>query len=753
MKFIVDAQAFQTSTWHRGMGKYSLELLKALQANGHFDKYDLEFVLNSNLQLEDERKQMLDKIFPDVTYTEIDLRETNEFDLQEIQKYNRRQLNDKYNSGSFIFLIPSLFENKVTSVFPDAGRKVLIGYDLIPIFFYDRYLTHSDSVRNNYFGRFSEIFAADHIFPISQTTADDFTRHLGLPLNMLTTIDGARIDLSEKVEKPAHVPKRKFILSVSGDDQRKNNARMVEGFEKYNAATGRKYELLITSTFSKQSQQQLKKISADIRFVGNVSADELRWLYNNAASVMFVPEYEGLGLPVLEAVAANRKVICSRIPVFEEISDKDNTFFFCDPYDISSISDAVQTAVKHGEPDLKEYREIEKKYAWPRTARLFAEACEKLQPRPKKPDKKKIAVVGPLPGGKSAIGKVIEITHFSLANLVDVDYYFEIPKEDRAQARKGFVSYVANARDVSEFNANVAADYDDIIYHLGSSSYHLKSIIEALAIPGKTILHDTRFSGIYGVLQSSQMMSSARINAEETLDKLLDVTDSADHIISLVNASDEVIVHSKFAKSSVDQCFVSDEKNKRFAVEANLPIGLAQRTKRVDDKKIEIAMAGIISKAKGLAVLTDLLDSGKFNDCNFKLFGYDFAVDESILSELSRYKNLEIKTNLGELEFRRQLGKADILLNYREYYHGETSYATLEAMREGVVPLVRNVGWFSELPDNAVKKAASPDKVSFALKELIKDRAKLKRMSAACYEYVLKEHSPQLYAKQLSELV
>lgn len=748
MKFVVDAQAFQSSTWHRGMGKYSLELLKALQLNGHFDNYDLEFVLNSNLSLENERKELLDKLFPKITYVKLNLRLTNEFNLQEVQVYNREQLNKIYNDDDLIFLIPSLFENKVTSVFPEKGRKILIGYDLIPIFFYDRYLTHSDSVRNNYFGRFSEIFAADRIFPISQTTADDFTRHLGLPIDMLTTIDGARIDLSEKEKRPAYVPKRKYILSVSGDDLRKNNARMVQAFAEFNAASDGKFELLITSNFSKQSQQQLKKLSPDVHFVGNVSADELRWYYHNANSVMFVPEYEGLGLPILEAVAAKRKVICSRIPVFQEITAKEDTFFFCDPYDIASISEAIHDAVKDGAPDLEEYREIEKKYSWERTARLFAVGCDGLKPKPNVTEKPKIAVVGPLPGGKSAIGKVIEITHYSLSRLADIDYYFEIPKEDRAAARKGFVSYVTDAREVSSFNSDVAANYDGIIYHLGSSTYHLKSIIEALAVPGVTLLHDTRFAGAYGVLQTSQMISNSRLEAEEKLDKLLDVTESSDHIVSLVNAAQQVAVHSDYARKAVDKCIIDDKKTAVI----NLPIGLAAMPVRTSNKKVEIAMAGIISKSKGLAILADLLKSSRFDDCNFVLFGYDFAVDEVVLAEFARYRNLEIRTNLSELAFRRQLGKADVLLNYRDYYHGETSYATLEAMRVGVVPIVRNVGWFAELPDNVAMKVAAPERVPEALREIINDREMLESMSKAGYEYVLKEHSPHLYAKQLIDL-
>src|SRR5262249_6589538 len=161
---------------------------------------------NANLGLPADRRDLLEKLFPNATYTELDLHVTNAINLKQIQSFNKKCLDEKYAEDDFVFFIPSLFENEVTPVFPEKGRKILLAYDLIPIVFYDRYLAHSEPVRNNYFGRFSVIFEADHIFAISQTTADDFTRQLGLPEDMLTTIDGARIDLSETVAKPGYIP-------------------------------------------------------------------------------------------------------------------------------------------------------------------------------------------------------------------------------------------------------------------------------------------------------------------------------------------------------------------------------------------------------------------------------------------------------------------------------------------------------------------------------------------------------------------
>lgn len=746
MKFVVDAQVFQTNTWYRGMGKYSLELLKALEARGYFKKNPLTLVLNSALPMDADRRSLLEAALPTATFITLDLHTTNALNLKEAQAYNRGELNHAFN-GDNIFLIPSLFENEITPAFPDKAYKILIGYDLIPLLFYDRYLSHSEPVRNNYFGRFNTLFQAHHIFTISQTTANDYSRLLGLPLNGITNIDGARITLSATDKKPKYIPKRKFLLSTSGDDLRKNNERMVKAFAEYSKRSGANIELLITSDFGTVTQQKLNKLSANIKFTGNVDEGELNWYYKNAEALLFVPEYEGLGLPVLEAVESGQKVICSDAAVFREMVTDQSTFNFCDPYDVDSISNAIEAAMNRKDIPYLKYGTIKKKYDWARTADLFIDHWNSLQKSPisNNVKKKKIAVIGPHPGGKSAIGKVIETAHFELSKVAEPHYFFETPKDDAVNLKHSFIEYVSDTKSIRDFNSKVASLYDIVIYHLGSSSYHLKSIIEALAVPGTAILHDTRLEGAYGCLLASKMIDQQRLNAETLLDRLLGVQDVADHIVSLVNVANKIVVHSNFARTSVKRC----EVNNKPVIYAGLPIGLSAENYRFDRQRLTIAIAGIISKTKGLNLLIDLLESQKFNNSTFSLFGYDFAVDSGLLNELAKYKNLTILKNLSDLEFHQQLKEADILLNYRDYYHGETSYATLEAMREGVVPVVRDVGWFSELPSEAVQKVSAKSEVENVLSELVRDKNKLKRMSKLCYQYIVEQHSPANYINDL----
>lgn len=53
--------------------------------------------------------------------------------------------------------------------------------------------------------------------------------------------------------------------------------------------------------------------------IGLIDSNHLRKLYSSAYALIFPSEYEGFGLPILEAMACGCPVIASQIPVFKEI--------------------------------------------------------------------------------------------------------------------------------------------------------------------------------------------------------------------------------------------------------------------------------------------------------------------------------------------------------------------------------------------------------------------------------------------------
>ncbi len=75
-----------------------------------------------------------------------------------------------------------------------------------------------------------------------------------------------------------------------------------------------------------------------IHFLGHVTDDELRWLYENCDLFVFPSLGEGYGLPLLEANTLGAPAIASDIPVFREL--KLATEYF-DPRSVDEMAAAI----------------------------------------------------------------------------------------------------------------------------------------------------------------------------------------------------------------------------------------------------------------------------------------------------------------------------------------------------------------------------------------------------------------------------
>jgi alpha-1,3-rhamnosyl/mannosyltransferase len=107
-----------------------------------------------------------------------------------------------------------------------------------------------------------------------------------------------------------------------------------------------------------------------VHFLGPIVEEDLPTLYSGAVAFVFPSEYEGFGLPVLEAMACGTPVACSNTSSLAEVAGDAALLF--DPTDVAAIADAL-THLLH-EPslwaDLRE-RGLRRtaQFSWERTAR------------------------------------------------------------------------------------------------------------------------------------------------------------------------------------------------------------------------------------------------------------------------------------------------------------------------------------------------------------------------------------------------
>jgi glycosyltransferase involved in cell wall biosynthesis len=759
-QLFIDGQVFQSAAWDRGMGKYSLALIKAVLADETCGYQEVSIIFTKHLPLPSEVKQLIESMASNIKYIFADLKipdDPSKADIHKLQKVNQLVLDSLIRKQSQLsgsqpdFLILALFIDQVCSTFPTQGNKILLFYDLIPLQYYERYGKLSSYT--NYLARFKTIFEADIILTISQTVADDVALNLGIANSKIFNIDGAPIQrsahTSRKLSRP--IPKR-YVLMPSGDDLRKNNLRAAQGFEAYREASNDKdIALIITSSFQTTTRRNIGTYSDKIIFTGNVSEEELHWLYKHAEALLFVSEYEGLGLPILEAVEVNIPIVCSNLTVFNEISP--SAFYYADQSDSYSIGTSLADAIERRGFDIKvkEYPEILKRYSWENTARKALLAIKQLEAKPTIiHERKRIAVFSPTPSGYSAIGKLVMQLHPAMSQYFDIDYYVENGKSQQAFTRPNYLPFISEVFPARDFSRKQYKNYDAVLYHVGNSEFHVETIKNALYLPGYAIFHDTYLTDVFeGPLAHYNYISDDRLEAEALLDKKIK-NPNASYISSIVNNQLGLIAHSKYTKNALQKSCLDSTTP---MLKANLPTASPKQIRhRIQKENLTIGLAGIIHPAKGLDIIEAIAQTDKFYECKIHIFGLSLVTGE-VINRLESYPNVTVNTNVTDFQFQAMLSQLDILINFRTQYKGETSLATIEAMRFGVVPMVREIGWYDELPEDAVVKVSSSEELIKKLKTFIDDPVELDKMREAGRKYITGSHTYQGYAQQLYEFI
>jgi len=764
---IIDCQVFQSLARERGMGKYSLAFISHILDSPELKSRTIYFIFNSGEVDTLPLREQLSAISPNAEFFDLQLeapkvpREDNS--IQPTRLKNKEILDKffhkRFGDMVFDFLIPALYLDEVCPVFPDSckGDKLLIYYDSIPYLYHERYGQFKGFFDHFFLPHTATVFEATKILTISQTVANDLHIYFGLPPERIFNIDGASIPRSiENSVKPKgfEVKKNQYVLMPSGQELRKNNTRAVEGFKQFAEESEKKIVLVITSYFTEQAKDELKNISDRIIFTDNVTEGELLWLYENCKFVFFASEYEGLGLPVLEAVDQNKLVACSDISVFREMSKR--AFYYFDPLDLNSISDAlkkIDLATNDNYTISDEYLRIKEKYSWGKTSQEFVKALGTKNNGPSL-KKKKIAILCPDPSGFSAIGKVVSESHAYYASIFDIDYYFD-RGPNHIYVRPNFLKYLSNCYDVEEFNDEKYNQYEAVIYHIGNSEYHLNTVRAALASPGYVVLHDTNLGGLFHNLLDQGFITKKRFEAEVKMDMLATKKNGIEKystfLTSVINNQKAIITHSEYAKQAVKAKLIRNISTQNIGLPVDVPIFIDVE-KRANQKKVTIAFAGIIAKIKGLDIIEEIALSEEFTDCKINIFGFS-VVEPDQLERLRYLPHVLLTTNPTDFEFQQLMSETDVLINVRLAYRGETSLTTLEHMRFGGITIVRNFGWYSELPNDAVIKVAKPEDSLPALRSVLDNKYLRDTIHKKAITYIQSEHSHKNYAFSMYDLI
>ena len=176
---------------------------------------------------------------------------------------------------------------------------------------------------------------------------------------------------------------KRYFLFVGALNPRKNIYGLLRAFNEFKKLSGSDIKLVIVGgemhkadkIFRFREQMDYKE---DVVFTGRVATVQLQQIMGAALSLVFVPFFEGFGIPVVEAMSAGVPVICSNTTSLPEVGG--DAVLYVDPFNIEQIAYALTRMAD--EPELRKTMikkgfEQKKKFSWDKTSRLLWSSLER----------------------------------------------------------------------------------------------------------------------------------------------------------------------------------------------------------------------------------------------------------------------------------------------------------------------------------------------------------------------------------------
>lgn len=173
---------------------------------------------------------------------------------------------------------------------------------------------------------------AGAITAISEFTKNEMVRKLGIPESKILVIKNPvlpGISFSSLPDNP-----KPIILQI-GSGSNKNVSRLLEAVKGLDVKL-----LLINKLWDLKVKQQLSDYKIDYENLSDLDLESLNQAYGKADLLFFASEYEGFGMPILEAQTAGRPVITSNLASMPEVAGEGGALFV-NPYEVTQIREAI----------------------------------------------------------------------------------------------------------------------------------------------------------------------------------------------------------------------------------------------------------------------------------------------------------------------------------------------------------------------------------------------------------------------------
>ena len=399
----IDIRALQTGHKFRGIGEVAKQVTNRILPLAKDDKHKVIFYEYSD---GDDPKKLLN-VPKGLDYEVVKLGKQPENDKEATTKQKLKRNFDalyghpiKNSNSSDVFL-----QFDYAFGVPKNTKTILIKHDLIPYIFWDKFFESAwvpfknkaarTTVRTlfaNY--RYKKILrrslaSAGLIIAVSDSTKNDVKRFFNISDKKLKVAHlgvDVKPSITSDTNKSVDMPTKPYLLFIGAGDERRRVDDLVSAYNNLKA-DGRDIQLvLVGENFKKPEHIPNKRTrdailqssySKDILTLGYVDDEMKHKLFRGAIAFVYPTQYEGFGIPILEAFLLETSVITYRNSSIPEVGGE-HAIYAKDWFDIiQKTIMLLDENDKSRQQRIKAAKKYAEQFTWDRTAEaIYREITE-----------------------------------------------------------------------------------------------------------------------------------------------------------------------------------------------------------------------------------------------------------------------------------------------------------------------------------------------------------------------------------------
>ncbi|WP_169972615.1 glycosyltransferase [Tautonia rosea] len=691
---------------------------------------------------------------------------------------------------------------------PGGLPIIAVLYDLIPLLFPETYLS-DPGVRRRYFQRLDTLRRYDCLLAISDSTRRDAEHRLGIRADRVVTlpltVDPRFGPDSANHRDPETLARlglsTPFLFHLGGRDDRKNVWAALDAFAMLDPAIRSGHTLVVAGAYDPAYRSKInayareRRIDDRLIIPSEVDDATLEALYRGCVAFVFPSHYEGLGLPILEAMRSGAPVIAGRNSSQTDLVG--DSGILVDPSDSEAIARAITRLINDrpyaltlAESAIRRAATLCRASQGSVARAAIVDCLDAKLPRPHfrlRTPRPRVAMVSPFPPKATGIADYAQRLALALHHHASVDLYHDgdyVPELGLSDRRFRCFDRATFARRLAVLPPQA------IIYQMGNSWYH-RFVYECLRErPGITVLHDFHLAGFHFWYANQPDVASGhfdRIVAQECTAGLIGPEENPETWQTepggvqaaamrrgiamnreIFERSRFVVVHSPYCRDLVRQTM--PEFVDRTVV---IPMGASLNRQ---------TQAQITATRQRFGIPTDAIVFGCFgNLTSMKMYEEAIQAFAHIRHQVGRALLLFVGKDweqgrasarvqaegltdrvlfLGpalKADYERLVGAVDVGLGLRRPpTYGETSASLLDFLRSGIATIVTDVASFRDYPPETVV-SWNPDQDSIdgladRMCELATNPSARRTIGEAALTYVQTRHDWSIAARAYSEL-